>query len=91
MQFETASINKLKSIKYTEYGGVAATVEICIREALGSNLGRKTGYPDQGPSWFLCTASQIPIQCLDKATTASFRILSNLLTISRPNIRRCIV
>lgn len=87
IQFERASINKLKSIKHTEQGGVAVTVE----KHFGSNLGRKPGNPDWGPSWFLCTASQIPTQRHDQAMSASFRILSNLFSISHPNIRRCIV
>jgi hypothetical protein len=30
----------------TEQGDVAVTVSTCIREVLGSNLARNTGYPD---------------------------------------------
>jgi hypothetical protein len=36
----------------TQRAGLNVRLQICIREVVGSNLGRDTGYPYWGHSWF---------------------------------------
>jgi hypothetical protein len=76
-------INELKRLSKeavfftTEQFGTSVTLQFCIREVFGSNLGRHTGYPEFFFVVFLSLSKQIPGQCLNQATTASLQIPSN--------------
>jgi hypothetical protein len=49
-----------------------------IQEALGSNLGWETGYPDSDFSWFFTVPpGKYEDSALNYAMTTSFHILSN--------------
>jgi hypothetical protein len=47
---------------WTKCVAVAVTLQTCIREVLGLNLGRNTGYPDRV---FLSPSNKLPRYCLD--------------------------
>jgi hypothetical protein len=47
-----AALNLGALLLFTEQGSVAISLQTCIREILGSNLGRDTGYPEWSVSCF---------------------------------------
>jgi hypothetical protein len=70
--------------------GVAITFWTCIRQELGSDLGRHTAYLDRSVRGYLQSFLANTGILSRYATTASFQILSSFF-INNPTIGRCMV